>query len=139
MDGINKLVRDSFFLRFAANEDVAPPLEPLKNTRFNAALWGLVAVLSLILGFGLSDNGKLNAKEINAPTLPLAYVDDKNILNSDFTKPLPGLDLDYSSSDNSCSASLEVPPTLFKNGEQCIPTNLIRFSNNQYTIISNKI
>jgi len=118
MNGINKIVRDSIFLRFAANEDQPPT----KNTRFDTSLWVITAILSLALGLGLSGDHKLNANEIIAPTLPLVYIDKDNILNTDFTKPLPELNLNVNNANYSCTPSLLIPPTLIGSWEPCIGT-----------------
>ena len=119
MDGINKLVRDSIFLRFAANEDMATT----RNARFNSSLWAVVAVLSLVLGLGLSGDHKLNANETIAPTLPLAYLGKGDIIETDFTKPLPKLNLTINNNNYTCIPTLEMPPTLSDKSEVCYPPN----------------
>ena len=159
MNGINKIVRDSIFLRFAANEDQAPT----KKTRSDSSLWALAAILSLVLGLGLSGDHKLNANETITPTLPLAYIEKDNILNADFTKPLPELNLTVNNINYSCTPSLLIPPTLIESWEPCeatsAPINLseekmlkimrglikaenkraVEFSGNKYTIIPESI
>ena len=124
MHGINKLVRDSFFLRFAANEDTPPP----EIQRSNSILWGVVAMLSLLLGMSLSGEPNLNAKEISIPALPVPYIEKSNILNTDFTIPLPALNI--KANDYSCVSALETPPSLRDVWAPCV----VRFNNNLYTV-----
>ena len=138
MNGINKIARDSIFLRFAANDNTQPP--ETKDVHSSSILWGVVAILSLLLGYGLNSEPNLNAKEMATPILPLAYISKENTFNLDFTKPLPGLNLALNKADHSCALPLEIPPTLSETLKPCI-TNIektfIQFSKNKYTIIQN--